>query len=616
MEGHGIAELKESGNESFKAGDFAVALEKFTAALDRDEAQTDAHNAAVLYCNRSQCHANLGDFGQSVADAKRAVSLDGKYQKAHYRLVKSLVEMGRLREARQYLLIALKDVGETKELKALEAEIDKMFGTPLRPKPGDFDILSELGDGNFSKIYKAALKTDPSKVYAIKVIELMTVERMQRRHRNINNEIHMEKRVLNKLDHPSIVTLYATFRDYGSLYYQMEYLEGGELFERLHERHGGIDYAVGLHQSLARAIMAQAINALEYMHRRGIVHRDIKPENMVLTASGHLKFVDFGTAKDLVQTDLNGPEFVGTPDYMSPLAVSSKSCGPDSDLWALGVVMYQMVTGFTPFGGASPYMSFLRIKRALVRVPQWASPETQSLLQTLLTKNATDRLSLATGFLDGAACLKGGAAINYDALRRHGYFSYRHKDDIATVEGARSAHERPAAVIPRLTELCLRAVGQAATELAAATAAAGGVRPSEQPWMQSFDLFKLSPSDRGAIAHYLLRRNALHAPGVLRLFCTSLVDARCIRVDMSTREYIGHSRILQVSRPIVSLHVLYNSFPRSPISFDHAQYCSCICIPLSHSSSYLSSPLDTRAPCRASGKKIFSSRSSQTRNSA
>ena len=521
------AALKEKGNELFKRGDYAGALDFFSSALEL----CDQKDAAVLFCNRSACYANLQDLTQSIADAKHALSLDKHYQKAYYRLVRALTQLGRLREARQYLLIALKDAAST-ELQTLESELDILYGSPLRPKPGDFDILGELGDGNFSKVYKAALKGSPEKVYAIKVIELMTVERMQRRHRNINNEIHMEKRVLNKLDHPNIVTLHATFRDYGSLYYQMEYLQGGEVFQMLFEhcKEDGLAHSVGMHFSLVRFIMAESINALEYMHRCGIVHRDVKPENMMLTASGHVKFVDFGTAKDLEQTDLNGPEFVGTPDYMSPLAVSNKSCGPEADLWALGVVMFQLVTGVTPFGGASPYMAFLKIKRGLVRVPLWAHDDVKNMMSLLLTKDPVERLTRATSVHDGCK-------ICYDKLRGHDFFCAQRfsKDDLASIEGVSTAHSRPAVKVPKLSELCLRAVGQATLLIASH----GGAIDN---WMTNFDLVKLSPNDRGAIAHYLNRCGALHSPSVHRFFHPSLVDARCIRVDPSTREFIGFTR--------------------------------------------------------------------------
>jgi len=84
---------------------------------------------------------------------------------------------------------------------------------------------------------------------------------------------------------------------------------------------------------------------------------------------GHLKLIDFGTAKDLIQTDLNGPEFVGTPEYMSPNTVSSaKHSTIESDLWAVGVIAYQMWLGRTPYAAASPYLTFLKIKRNFLLV--------------------------------------------------------------------------------------------------------------------------------------------------------------------------------------------------------------------------------------------------------
>jgi len=361
-------ELKEQGNEAYRSGAYDKALNFFSSAIAIDEENS------VLYCNRSMCHAALRDFKASVSDSKAALTYNPKYAKAYCRLVKALIELGQLKDARQHLLLAFKDCEKAeanKDFKTLEEELDVKYGSPLRPKPGDFDILEELGDGNFSKIYKAKFKTKAAKaqeakeqhaaeeqeakknqaallgnnytapsssgsdfyaeregsdaetaterVFAIKVIEVQTVERMKRRHRNIHNEILMEKRALNRLNHPNIVRLFATFKDYGSLYYQMEFNAGGELWRMLQEKdetNSNISNAVGLSLSQSRFVLAEALNGLEYMHNQGIVHRDIKPENLMFTLDGHLKFVDFGTAKDLIQTDLNGPEFVGTPEYV------------------------------------------------------------------------------------------------------------------------------------------------------------------------------------------------------------------------------------------------------------------------------------------------------------
>ena len=249
--------LKEEGNELFKSGQYSLAIDKFSAALDLETENK------VFYCNRSLCHAALEDWAASLADATKAVNLDAKYAKAHFRVVKALLALQRYRECRFTLQTALKECGASSEFKALEVEYAKKTGILIRPGPNDFEVIDELGDGNFSKIYKAKAKVT-GKVYAMKVIEKQTVERMKRRHGNINNEILMEKRILNKLDHVNIVPLYSTFQDYGTLYFQMEFLSGGEVWGRLFDgRH-----AVGCHWSVGRFIVAEMINALEYMHQK------------------------------------------------------------------------------------------------------------------------------------------------------------------------------------------------------------------------------------------------------------------------------------------------------------------------------------------------------------
>jgi tetratricopeptide (TPR) repeat protein len=180
--------LKELGNACFKAGNFENALALYTSAIEL------CPNMALLYCNRSMCHASMNNWKLSVADAQRAVRLNETYEKAHFRLVKGLMELGRYKECGQNLLAAFKICGETKSLKELEAEYFAQSRTYLRPNPNDFEVKEELGDGNFSKIYKAVLKSTGA-FYAIKVIEKATVTKMKRRHPNIDNEILMEKRV-------------------------------------------------------------------------------------------------------------------------------------------------------------------------------------------------------------------------------------------------------------------------------------------------------------------------------------------------------------------------------------------------------------------------------------
>ena len=113
----------------------------------------------------------------------------------------------------------------------------------------------------------------------------------------------MEKKVLNQLSHPNIIKLYHTFQDDQSLYFLMEYHRGGELWSKLmHEEH-----QIGMDEDSARFYIADVINGLDYLASKSVVHRDLKPENLILSEDdGHVRICDFGTAKDLVDTTLNG----------------------------------------------------------------------------------------------------------------------------------------------------------------------------------------------------------------------------------------------------------------------------------------------------------------------
>lgn len=111
---------------------------------------------------------------------------------------------------------------------------------------------------------------------------------------------------------------------------------------------------------------------------------------------GHVKVIDFGTAKDILETDLNGPDFVGTAEYMCPSTVNSQASGVEADLWALGVILYQILFGYTPFAAHTPYLTFLRIKKGKVRLPAVAPEGVRELLDILLESNPVLRFQKAT----------------------------------------------------------------------------------------------------------------------------------------------------------------------------------------------------------------------------
>ena len=217
------------------------------------------------------------------------------------------------------------------------------------------DNYSPLGEGNFSTVVVCQHKLTEEK-FALKIIEKEKCKKLaKRQHPNVYNEVAMERRILTQKrlpHHINIIEAYHAMQDYGSLYFLMElHQEHGDLWSKIRYQ----KKMVGIHSSTIRTYAYELLAALEHCHEHGVVHRDIKPENVLLSEKGgHVVLIDFGTAKDLKYTDLNGPEFVGTPDFMSPEAVKEfekggNGCDFTADLWALGVVLYQMYSGALPF---------------------------------------------------------------------------------------------------------------------------------------------------------------------------------------------------------------------------------------------------------------------------
>jgi len=245
----------------------------------------------------------------------------------------------------------------------------------------EFSLLSRLGDGSYSEVYQAHHDTTGAD-YALKVINKKHILRHK-----VVHQVQRERLLLSKLNYDGIVKLFFTFQDAHSLYLALEYCPNGELYDQIRLRG---KFSVSTTQFYA----AEIVLMLEYLRNEGVVHRDLKPENLLLTNDGHLKLIDFGSAKSLVH-DLrsegnsednnvsgnveirqkNGAEkeenkeespersssFVGTADYVCPEMLSSQPVNYSADLWALGCVIYQMLTGKPPFKAATEYLTFQKI---------------------------------------------------------------------------------------------------------------------------------------------------------------------------------------------------------------------------------------------------------------
>ncbi|GAB6907598.1 hypothetical protein JCM12296A_34350 [Desulfosarcina cetonica] len=157
-----------------------------------------------------------------------------------------------------------------------------------------------------------------------------------------------EAKAIGRITHPNIVTVYDVGQDHGTIYIAMEYLEGRPLNDVIKGRRFPVEEAVN--------ICSQVAEALGYAHGRGITHRDIKPSNIILTPDNRIKLTDFGIARiedpDAAQQTQAG-DILGTPVYMSPEQVLGKTADGRSDLYALGVIAFEMVTGQRPFDGGN-----------------------------------------------------------------------------------------------------------------------------------------------------------------------------------------------------------------------------------------------------------------------
>jgi serine/threonine protein kinase len=216
-----------------------------------------------------------------------------------------------------------------------------MAGTMEPAQLGRYVIQSELGRGAMGVVYKA---TDSvlERPVAVKTVNI-TLEREYAD--KYEKRFYQEAKAAGSLNHPNIVTIHDVGKAGEVVYMAMEYIEGVELRTLIGEGRR-------LRLSQALSIAAQVAEGLAFAHERGVVHRDVKPANIMVVANGPVKITDFGIARmrgsgDLTQTGM----LLGSPKYMSPEQVIGKRADHRSDIFSLGVILYEMLCGAAPFNG-------------------------------------------------------------------------------------------------------------------------------------------------------------------------------------------------------------------------------------------------------------------------
>ncbi len=270
----------------------------------------------------------------------------------------------------------------------------------------NYELKEKIGQGGMGIVYRAydhAL----DRMVAIKIIPPHLS-----RHPDVLARFQKEARAAAGLNHSAIVEIYGIGRQDDIHFFVMEYLDGSPL-EDILEEDGR------LAPDLAVTITARVAGALDHAHRKGFVHRDIKPSNIIFNReSGVVKVTDFGIAKALEEgTQLTASDVrLGTPRYMSPEQVRGEKLDPRSDLFSLGVVLFQMLTGAGPFGGDS----FLVIMRNIIEEPplypsdsdQTVPEGLRSILNRLLAKDPDERYGSAAELLEDIEQYRSGGDIS------------------------------------------------------------------------------------------------------------------------------------------------------------------------------------------------------------
>ncbi|KAF7682510.1 cAMP-dependent protein kinase catalytic subunit PRKX [Astathelohania contejeani] len=241
----------------------------------------------------------------------------------------------------------------------------------------DFEIIEVIGVGTFGKVELVKLK-NTKKYFALKTMDISNILKG----RQIHN-IYREKIIMKHFWFcPFFSRLYDSFRTDTHFYLVMEYAAGGEL-------HSWIQKNATRSLSVARFYAAEIVLALENLHKEKIVFRDLKPENILLSANGHIKIVDFGFAK---HDSENENIMCGTPEYIAPEVLLREKHERMVDYWALGVLIYEMLTGSPPFYSEDAIQTYKYILNCKVHIPPRMDKSASDLILRLLEKNPKKRI--------------------------------------------------------------------------------------------------------------------------------------------------------------------------------------------------------------------------------
>ncbi|KAK4731295.1 hypothetical protein R3W88_024283 [Solanum pinnatisectum] len=247
-----------------------------------------------------------------------------------------------------------------------------------------YELGRLLGQGTFAKVHHARdVKTSMN--VAIKIIDKEKIVKV-----GMIDQIKCEISAMKLVRHSNIVQLYEVMASKKKIYCVMEYVKGGELYNKMSKGK--------LKEDVARKLFQQLINAIDFCHSRGVYHRDLKPENLLLDENGNLKISDFGLsalAESKCQDGLLHTK-CGTPAYVAPEVINRRGYdGAKADIWSCGVILYVLLAGYLPFQDSNLMEMYRKIGKAEFKCPNWFPPDARRLISKILNPNPSTRMSIS-----------------------------------------------------------------------------------------------------------------------------------------------------------------------------------------------------------------------------
>ena len=266
--------------------------------------------------------------------------------------------------------------------------------------PEDFQILRLIGKGTFGQVYQVK-KKDTKRIYAMKVLSKKVIVQKKEVAHTVGERNILVRTAM--ADSPFIVGLKFSFQTLSDLYLVTDYMSGGELFWHL-QKEGRFD------EKRAKFYIAELILAIQHLHQNDIVYRDLKPENILLDANGHIALCDFGLSKANLTKNDTTKTFCGTTEYLAPEVLLDESGYTKMvDFWSLGVLVFEMCCGWSPFYAEDTQQMYKNIAFGKVRFPRdTLSVEGRNFVKGLLNRNPKHRL---------------GATHDAEELKQHPFFA-------------------------------------------------------------------------------------------------------------------------------------------------------------------------------------------------